>query len=213
MKELLSLNQEILGETCGIFAGNGSMYTAGESHVLEVRGNKEELEYYKNRVKWLFDRILSRETKIIKRSYQGGYLIGIRSCDQEAIQTFHVMLEFPIGKRDDNFKIPKVIVNNHEYWPHYIRGIFDTNGSVYLRRTGRKYQNPVIDISSSSIEHLKQLKEILKDIGFNFWLEESNSKIRMAGYKNTQRFFKVIKPHNNTKIKKQEEIMLRWLSG
>jgi len=207
MREILSLDKELLGEACGIFAGNGSLYPTKRSYVLEVRGNKKELHYYDNYVKPIFEKIFSKKLKIIERSYPGGYVIGIRVCGKEAMKIFNIFLEFPIGRKSHNIKIPQVILNNSEYWKSYIRGIFDTNGSVYLRKTGKKYRNPVIDIGSHSIEHLLQLKEIMWDLRFNFWLEKINFKIRMAGWKNMERFFKEIKPHNNTKQEKFRKIM------
>lgn len=208
MREILSLDKEILGEACGIFAGDGSLYSTDRSYILEVRGNREELYYYTNYVKPIFEEIFSTELKIMKRSYPGGYVIGIRICGLKAMRIFSVLLEFPIGRKSHNVKIPQVILNNSEYWKSYVRGIFDTHGSVYLRRTGKKYRNPVIDIESRSIEHLLQLKEIMRDLGFKLWLERGNFKIRMAGWKNTERFYKEINPHNNTKQEKFKEIML-----
>lgn len=213
MREILSTEKQILGEACGIFSGDGSLYQTKRSYVLEVRGNKKELPYYMNHVKPIFEEIFSKNLKIIKRSYPGGYVVGIRICGSNAMKIFNILLEFPIGKKSNKVKIPKIIFNNHEYWKDYIRGVFDTNGSVYLRKTGKKYKNPVIDIASNSIEHLLQLKEILRDLGFNMWLEKGNFKIRMAGLKNMKRFFKEIKPHNNTKQKRFKEIMLGWPSG
>ncbi len=211
MIEILSLEKEVLGEACGIFAGKGSIYRTGRSYVLEVRGSAEELPYYRNHVRSLFERIFSKNPKIIRRSYPGGYVIGIRVCGPQVMKIFHVFLQFPLGKKSGRVKVPAVIMNNHEYWKHYVRGVFDTRGSVYLRRTGKTYRNPVIDIRSGSLEHLRQLREILRDMGFGFWLEKGNLRIRMAGWKNAKRFLKEIKPHNNIKLKNSKS--LRWVSS
>jgi len=85
-----------------------------------------------------------------------------------------------------------------------VRGLFDTAGNVYVRKTGNggKYRNPVIEFSSPSLHNLLELKEILQDLGFRFWLEKRNKKIRMGGKRNAERFFKEISPHNNTKLEK-----------
>lgn len=207
MRELFLLDSEVLGEACGIFAGHGSLYATAKSHVLEIRGSKEEIQYYQSHVKPLFEKILDRKLAIVKRSYQGGYVTCIRACGGQAMKIFHVFLQFPVGRKSHALRMPKIIYNNMEYWKPYIRGIFDTRGSVYLRKTAKKYRNPLIEISSRSIAHLVQLKEIMRELGFNFWLEKGNFKIRMAGRKNVERFFKEIKPHNNTKLEKFAEIM------
>ena len=213
MYELLTHDKDVLGEACGIFAGDGSLYATARSYVLEVRGSRDELPYYSAYVKPLFEKLFSRKLVMIRRSYGKGHVIGIRVCGKEAMRLFHTFLEFPIGKRAHNVKIPKLVFNNHECWKAYVRGVFDTDGSVYLRRTGKNYKNPIIEISSRSIAHLLQLREILRDLGFAFWLEKGNFKIRIAGRKNVERFFKEINPHNNAQLERYRKIMLRWPSG
>ncbi len=209
MRQLFSLDVETLGEACGIFAGDGGIYRTARSFVVEVRGGKDEAHYYTHTVRPLFEELFSKKLEITKRKYVGGHVIGIRVCGGEAMRLFHVFLEFPVGSKTHALRMPKIIFNNMEYWKPYVRGVFDSRGSLYLRRTGKGYMNPVIDISSPSISHLVQLREILHDIGFTFWLEKRNRKIRIAGRKNVERFFKEIKPHNIAKTKKFAEIMLR----
>jgi hypothetical protein len=204
MRELLLLDREVLGEACGIFAGSGSIYATARSHVIEIRGIREELQYYKDTVKPLFEKVIGRKLGITRRSYREGHVICMRACGSEVMKTFHTFLQFPVGRKSNALRMPKIIYNNMDCWKSYARGMFDSRGSVYLRRTGEggKYKNPVIEISSPSIAHLVQLKEILRDLGFGFWLEKKNLKIRIAGRKNTERFFKEISPHNNTKLEK-----------
>ncbi len=213
MKKITEIDKKNLGECCGIFAGDGSLYSTVRSYVLEVRGNKNELSYYTDHVRPIFENIFSKKLKIIKRKYNGGYVIGVRVCGLDAKKLFSDVLGFPVGKKSETVEIPRLIIKDSECWPHYVRGIFDTDGSVYLRKTYKKYRNPVIDISSRSISHLLQIKKILSNIGFNFWIEKSNFKIRLAGWKNMERFFKEIRPHNNTKTRKFKEMMLGWPSG
>jgi DNA-binding transcriptional regulator WhiA len=199
-----------LGEVSGIFAGDGTLYKTKTGFVMEVRGNSNEESYYQKHVKPNFEKLLSRKLRLIKRHYPGGYVIGIRSCTLKTKEIFHDWLGFPIGKKSGNVEIPKQVLNEKRYWKSYIRGIFDTDGSVYLRKSGpgMKYNQPVIDIASNSTKHLKQIKEIIEELGFNVWLEKSNNKVRMAGWKNAEIFFKVIKPHNNKKTERFEKLKL-----
>ncbi|MEM5871870.1 MAG: hypothetical protein QW051_03285 [Candidatus Aenigmatarchaeota archaeon] len=204
--EILSFDREMVGEICGIFSGSGSIYSTGCNLFLEVRVNKNEEHYFENYIKPIFERITQTKTKSIKRFYTGGYLIGLRTSNKKAIKLFHVLLEFPQGRKSEKLRIPKIILNNMDYWKAYVRGVFDTCGSIYLRKTNKLYKNPIIEIRSPSLLHLIQLQEILRDLGFNFWLERSNKKLRMAGWKNIERFFKEINPHNIAKIEKYTKI-------
>jgi len=198
----MDVDPKILGEVAGIFAGDGSLYQtsngrSGRSYVLEVRGPIKELNYYVKHVKPKFEKVLSKKLKIIKRTYELGYVIGIRSCGKDVVEIFHKQLGFPIGSKSRLVKVPKIVLENRACWIGYIRGVFDTDGSVYLKKANcGKYREPVIDISSYSPDHLADMKLILQNLGFRFWMEKT--KIRMAGWANTKRFFKEIKPQNPT---------------
>jgi intein/homing endonuclease len=117
-------------------------------------------------------------------------------------------LGFPIGEKSGVVRIPQVILEDRNSWLSYIRGVFDTDGSIYLRSSGKAsaYRSPVIDIFSKSEEHVLQIRYIAKELGFNFWVEGKGHKIRMGGWGNTERFFKFIKPHNNRKQERFREI-------
>lgn len=208
MDTLNGISKDVLGEICGIFAGDGTLYRTNKGHVIEIRGNSKEEEYYLGNVKPKFDRIFSKNIKLTKRYYPGGHVVGIRICTKEAMRLFHEILGFPIGKKSHTVKIPDVIFNNKRCWKGYIRGIFDTDGSFYIRKAGRnlKQRQPIVDITSYSINHLNQIQLILNQLGFKPWLERGNHKIRMAGWNNVKRFFKEIKPKNNTHVTKFQRI-------
>lgn len=190
----------LLAEAAGIFAGDGTLYSTGKGSVLEVRGNSKELKYYQTRVKPIFENVLSCKLDIIERNCGGKKpLVGIRKCNKKVVEVFHDFLGFPIGKKSHKVKIPDRIFlsNDLDVIKSYIRGIFDTDGSVYLRKTGRKsyYSQPIIEISSVSKVHKKQLVKLLKKLGFNAW--EEKQRIRFGGWGPVETFFKLIKPGNN----------------
>ena len=137
-----SQKAELIGEMGGIFAGDGTLYTTkqGKGHVLEVRGNSDEIEYYENHVKFIFGKMFQKNLKVIKRYYPNktGHVIGIRICGKEVKELIHDILGFPIGKKSDIVEIPQVIVQNKDAWESYIRGVFDTDGSFYIRKSGPK---------------------------------------------------------------------------
>ncbi len=211
---------EDLGEMAGIFAGDGTLYRTNHGFVVEVRGNANEIDYYRNHVKPIFERAFSKELKIIKRYYskKKGYVVGIRVCGPRVKEIFHDNLGFPIGKKSYTVQIPRIIINNKNCWGPYVRGVFDTDGSFYVRKSGPdlKYRQPIVDISSRSKEHILQIKKIMGKMEFKMWFERSNSKVRMTGWKNVIRFFKDIKPHNNKKIERFDNVkaeVAEWLKA
>jgi len=169
-----------------------------------------ETEYYENHIRVLFGKAFGIELGVIKRYYSNKtrYVLGIRVCGKRTKEFFSDFLGFPVGEKSCIVRIPKVVLENKGSWTSYIRGVFDTDGSLYLHTCGKRsaYRSPIIDIYSQSEEHIAQLKDMAKLLGFNFWTESNGHKIRMAGWGNTERFFKVIKPHNNMKLKRFREI-------
>lgn len=148
------------------------------------------------------------------KANNSGYVIGIRKCGKIVKELFNVRFGFPIGKKSTSVTIPKFIMrsNSPEIWINYLRGVFDTDGCIYLnKRTGRqrKYEQPIIQFTSRSFQHLLQLKQLLNNLKFNVWIEENNSKVKMGGWSTSARFLKLIKPKNERHWKRIKILMPR----
>ena len=115
---------------------------------------------------------------------------------------FHSLFGFPIGDKSLIVKVPSLILELKCLWADYVRGVFDTDGSVYLRNQGRRSLNKcvVLDISSSSRVHIFQLYGMVRSLGFNCWLESTH--VRMGGWSTVNRFFQIVQPHNLIHIKR-----------
>ena len=66
------------------------------------------------------------------------------------------------GEKKGKLFVPKQVFRRREWIIHYIRGLFDTDGSFYIRRE----KDPVIEISSADIRFLKEIKSTLNLLGF-----------------------------------------------
>lgn len=210
------MNLEKLYECAGIVAGDGTIYsTSSGTVVMEIRGGKDEFEYYHQTVKPLFSEVLDAEIEVIKRGYTGGFCYGIRKCGRKVKQIFCERLGFPIGRKENCVSVPAEILNTTQtnLKAAYIRGVFDTDGSVYLRSTPkRKYFHPVVEITSVSSRALRQLKSMLKELGFNAWIEQ-NRRVRLGGWSTVKRFFEVVRPHNPKHILRYQKIILSRSAG
>jgi len=204
---MLCVSDEELGEICGIFAGDGTLYRTTWDIVLEVRGEPKELRYYQGTVSKLFGKLFCEELNIIRRNHVGGYTIGIRKCGNKC-KIFNE-LGFPVGKKSRTVEIPKIILNNDASWIGYIRGIFDTDGSIYLRRVKKEIRQPVISICSMSENHLLQIQEILRKIGFNCWIERGNHVVRICGWSTIERFLRIVQPNNTKHLDRVGRLMPR----
>ena len=194
----------VLSEISGAFAGDGSLYRNGKSFTFEIRGAPDELQYYQDILKPKLEKLFGFSLKIIKRRYVGGYVIGLRTSKRRAYEVFHEKLGFPVGEKSKIVEVPRIILDDKRAWIHYLRGLFDTDGSIYIRHTGwfrlksgerKRYSHPVVEFSTSSEKHKEQIHFMLKNLGFNSWMEKT--KVRLGGKSTVEQFFRLIKPNNN----------------
>jgi len=198
---------EVLAEVAGIFAGDGTLYKTNRSHVMEVRGNSAEIRYYSEHVSPLFGQVLNEKLEVIRRNCNDCVLVGIRKSGKKVHETFHMMLGFPVGKKSRTVCIPNKILNSEDekIWIAYLRGVFDTDGSVDKRYNKKRYPQPFVSFTTVSETHKDQIHNLLKKLGFNSWKEEH--RVRMAGWSTVEKFFNLIEPHNDLRIKRWNEIL------
>jgi len=115
----------------------------------------------------------------------------------------------PIGKKY-NIAIPDIFLESREFKISVVRGIFDTEGCIYLQpKYGRLY--PRIEIGTISPFLGEQLNEILNEVGLRAtvysqarirksWKEVY--KISIRGLEMFDRFMEIIKPANPKHIRK-----------
>jgi len=178
------------------------MYRTNSGVAIEIRGNVDESEYYAKYVKPFFRITTGVEPVSTIRAYAGARVVGIRCCRREAYSILHQTFGFPIGEKSLRVKVPSCILRLRNLWEDYIRGVFDTDGSVYMRKQGKRKsaRSLVLDISSSSRVHIFQLYGMVRTLGFNCWLEGTH--VRMAGWSTVNEFFQRIRPRNPTHIKR-----------
>jgi len=107
----------------------------------------------------------------------------------------------PVGNKLGKLKIPLQIKPSKKLLIAYIRGLFDTDGSFYLRRG----KDPVVEITSADENFLNEVKGVLALLGFN----PSNGKNRTFLYRKEDilRFFNRVKPANSKHLKKYQSFL------
>lgn len=97
----------------------------------------------------------------------------------------------PMGNKIKNkIKIPNWILEKDSYLKSCIRGIFDTDGSIYI--TGGKYR--IVNFTSHNIELLVDIYNALVILGFNPYARHAG--IELGRIAEVKRFFEIIKPKN-----------------
>lgn len=125
-----TLNED-LAELVGIIAGDG--HISAVNYEVSVSGNLlHDGAYIKAYVKCLFERIFSCHARIY--TYKPNHNIKCIVHSKELVEYLNKRFRLPIGRKKNRLHIPKEIANNKKYLKPFIRGLFDTDGSIYQRR-------------------------------------------------------------------------------
>ncbi|MDP7323384.1 MAG: LAGLIDADG family homing endonuclease [Candidatus Woesearchaeota archaeon] len=152
-----------LAEETGIHVGDGSMNIYNNNqHLYTVACHKmEEKNYMDHYVLPLIKRIYKKEPKPRYWS-QGSY--GFRICSKDIITFKKEKLGLPLGKKI-NIEIPRIIKRNTNLMRHFLRGLFDTDGSLTLTAQNNTIY-PRIYFSNISKKLVKQVQEFLSNEGY-----------------------------------------------
>lgn len=186
--EEFSLNQD-LSEILGILGGDG--YLSPDNYEISVTLNSQEKNYALY-VKDLFEEIFEIDFNLRKQENT----LRIKTYSKEIVNQLNKNYNTPLGRKKGQLTIPKNIKNSQHLSKFYIRGLFDTDGSIYLRRE----IEPVLEIISRDKDFLEEVKRTLEFLGFNPGISGKNLYIYKIGSIN--KFFKDIKPANEKHLEK-----------
>lgn len=184
-----------------------SNYSKKEVFCLLLTGHTHDLQYYKEALQPIFFREFGIKGCIRLR----------KDCNATRFETnskriFKMFrgLGFPSGLKN-TLTIPKSILSNNDLSIACIRGIFDTDGSIY-RRYSKKYKNHskvynylVIQFRLNSERILKQIKKILEKNSIKttkIGEYKRSFVLRITNQKEINKFIEVVKPNNKHHIKR-----------
>lgn len=181
---------EDLAEIFGILNGDG--HVSEDSEICVVISSLEK-EYFRH-MKKLFEKTFGLEFK----RYQQTTRLKLRTYSKNLAKILNKNFGLPRGNKLKKLKIPRIVFNKKEWLRAYIRGLFDTDGSVYIRRK----KDIVVEIISANPEYLKEIKNALNSLGFICGISGKNLYIYRK--RMVSKFFKEIKPSNSKHLKKFE---------
>ena len=203
-----SINEELAEET-GWHIGDGSMNIYNnkgyQKGIYQLRGHiEDDKEHYIKRIKPIFKLLYGVDISL--RDMPSTRVFGFQIWSNKLME-FKKGLGLPLGKKLD-IEIPQTFLDNNQLKAAVIRGIFDTDGCVYLQpKYGKLY--PRLEIATISQKLGEQMKVILEDLGFRvtlypYMLREWRKiyKINIRGIKMFHKFMEIIKPANQKHINK-----------
>jgi len=206
-----------LAEEVGWHIGDGSMNFYKNKGKLrgfyQLRGHiEDDKEHYEKRIKHLFKKLFDIEVRI--REMPSTRVIGFQIWNSDLIE-FKKKLGLPLGKKYE-IEIPKKFLANTNLKKAIIKGIFDTDGGIYLERKNKKLY-PRMYITTISFKLSEQLLELLREIGFRvtrysqLYNQEFNRKrsyiITIRGVEMFHKFMKEINPQNPKHQRKYQALL------
>jgi len=180
-----------LAEFFGIMLGDGHV---SHFQVVVSLGNKEEK--YAKHVRLLIKKIFKTHVRISIRSsgYRDVYLGSV------TITSWLLKQGLVFNKVKSQVDVPKWILCKKEYFENFLRGFFDTDGSVYKLKYGIQ-----ISFCNRSLPILKSLQFMLKKLKYSP-SRISSYNMYLTKRKDVERFFKEIKPSNPKHVHKYLKI-------
>ncbi|MCD4666880.1 hypothetical protein K8R47_03655 [archaeon] len=205
-----------LAEIVGIHAGDGYLRYKGKRKEIDISGGYEEKEYYDKHVIPLFNETfgLSISGKFFPSRSTYGFVIR----DINVLNLFKEF-GFPSGKKSYIVKCPKFILKskNNELLRSFIRGCFDTDGSLTFDKkicnkdNFKKTRNfyPRLIFSSTSKDLSYNFFKIINILGFKakIYIKKSRKKtenlkyiVQLNGVNNLIKWLSEIEIKNTSKF-------------
>ena len=201
------INKE-LSELIGVLIGDGNIYYNPKirKYYFEITGDPELEKDYFEYVSNLVYSLIGKKPSIRK----SGRGLRLRLYSKEFIEFLINVLDFPYGKnKGKTVKIPEKITSRKwEITKYCLRGITDTDGSLFVSRKGNVLNYPCIEISTISKPLAIQISEMISPkyrVGFReFQMPTGNTmhKLSLNGNKIVSRWIKDVGFSNKRKLNK-----------
>lgn len=216
MKLPKSISPE-LAEEVGWHIGDGSMNIYKNRGNLkgfyQLRGHiEDDKEHYIKRIKPLFKKLFDMDVNI--REMHSTRVAGFQIWNDRLVE-FKKSLGLPLGKKT-KITIPKIFLSNIKLRKSVIRGIFDTDGGIYLERKNSKLY-PRIYITTISFKLSEQLLELFREMNFRVTRHSQlyNKKFNrkrsyiavIRGVEMFHKFMREIAPENPKHIAKYKKFL------
>ncbi len=186
-----------LYELIGVIIGDGCVLYDPSRRIyhLEIAGNvEEELEYHKC-IKDFLKQFTGHDAKIIIRTNHLGKWLKLQFYNKKFVEFFVQELKIQSPKAL-TVKIPSQYLD-WEFSRHILRGIFETDGSLYFSRfkPGDEPKYPRLEFKTASIDLAKQILEILKRQNFRAYFMKKTDRaytVTLNGYEMLDKWVKEV---------------------
>jgi hypothetical protein len=170
------MNSEI-AEFLGWYFGDGCLSTKNGRYQFSITGDlREELLFYQKtiipRINTLFGSIINKEVKL--KEYKSVGVCGVYFSSKDFVRILQNNYNIKGGKKL-NVNLPDLKTKKQK--KYFLRGLFDTDGSIYFSRSHYKtkiptfcntyHYKPIIKLATISKNLIGYVYETLKELGYS----------------------------------------------
>ena len=161
------LNDELLAYETGVHIGDGSLQiVAGATHSVRYFGHSDDdWIFYSEIVPKMLKQLFNKEVYPTKRNDAKTCTLSLCS---KAVATFkRDVLCLPNGNKNQLSGLPEFVKTDEKLLASCIRGIADTDFSVFFFRKGGVCAHPAISCTMSNKPLILDIEAALKQLGFS----------------------------------------------
>jgi len=151
-----------LAELVGVIMGDGYIYSNHGTHQIGIVGSPKTDREYFGKLKELIKNVWGKDVKIKIGGRGLRMIISSKAIAQQLINNF----EIPSGRKSGKIIICDSIASDWNLVKHTIRGLVDTDGSVFVSKKPGVEKYPTIELNSINRNLILQLMDLLKKQGF-----------------------------------------------
>ena len=162
-------------ELVGIILGDGCVYHYPEKGIygLEISGNAEEDQEYFLKISSFIENLIGKKPVISMRNHKLGKSLKLVVYSKKFAE--YLINDLGITFRNKTFEA--AISDKFLDWKHskhVIRGLFETDGSLYFSKIKGISSYPRVEIKTSSKQIANQVTNVLKQRNFNPHIRTNN---------------------------------------
>jgi len=186
-------HSEKLAEMLGILVGDGHLSEYQTSMTTSSITDIEHASF----VSKLFKNLFLLEAPIRKNTDSHSVDVTVSS---KKLVGFLISNGMTKGNKIHNgLHVPVWIMNDKKFWKPFIRGLFDTDGCVYLdchHKGGKTYKHIGWTISSNADKLVRDIINILEGLDFSPSYRKSQHSVYLRKQDEIKRYFSEIGTHN-----------------
>lgn len=213
---------KLMAEVVGLAFGDGSLTKVGKSSLrFQLRGDvNSDREHYEQFIIPLFTKhitfplIRRKVSTVTSKPPYPSFGIAIQSS---VVGNALHELGIPIGRKQE-LPVPKWIKENKEFSKAFLRGLLDTDGSVFCKKnyttpTNKYHRLIAVKIGITSKQLAEDISEMISSLGIRNDVRITKSKqanrkpcyhVKVSGNIHTIKWFKLIGSNNPKHLSKYQ---------